>query len=897
MIHSLEGLWQADIGDSKSYPMTLPGTLDENQIGYKDEGSNQWHPADNLGEDGSIFGKTDVIPTRFTRKFTYEGPARISRKISYVPPTGKRVFFEVERARGLKLMVNEKEIPYFNEPSISTPYVFEITGLLNGDHMLTLISDNSYPGWPHDAIVFSSAATDETQTNWNGVLGYVRLRMEDPIFISSVRVYPKQERLIVKIELSAVEAYSGMLSIKSGALEQVIEQPVSLDPGIHEFEFTASIKPDALRWDEMEGHLHHLVVGLSGHQEKDIRFGIRDFGSNQKGRLTLNGRAFFMRSEANCAVFPETGYCPMTIEEWHDILSVYRAYGVNCMRFHSHCPPEAAFAAADEMGMMMQPELSHWNPRDAFESDESFSYYQTELKQILLHLANHPSFVMLTFGNELCAHALGHARMSQMLAQAHAIDDTRLYADGSNTHYGRVGCDQDSDFFASQKFYEHPLRGTFAGHDQGIEGYINNQYPNAKTNYDPSMAALRDDYQKPVISFEVGQFEVLPDFKELSAFHGILDPANYRLIQENVRNKGLETKWEQYVEASGELSKIGYREEVEAALRTEGLSGISLLGIQDFPGQGTALVGMLDAHLRSKPYDFAKPEAFHAFFRAQLPLVYLERYTYLNTETLIAPVRLANYGKHAIQGEVRYQLCGGSVSLTGVSGRINCEAGILSEAVQVEIPLKDITQPSRLNLTVSIDSVTNTYPIWVYPPVQPVCPAEIHETERLDEAACAVLERGGKVYLSPASTKEALPSSIRAQFTTDFWSVGTFSGQEGGMGQYIDRMHPIFQAFPTEAHTNWQWWPMATQRAVILPEPIEAIITEMDSYAYLRPMAQLFECRCGNGLLVFSSMGLQDLQQYPEARMLLSAIYQYMASDAFAPKQCIELGVIQSLVK
>ncbi len=117
------------------------------------------------------------------------------------------------------------------------------------------------------------------------------------------------------------------------------------------------------------------------------------------------------------------------------------------------------------------------------------------------------------------------------------------------------------------------------------------------------------------------------------------------------------------------------------------------------------------------------------------------------------------------------------------------------------------------------------------------------------------------------------------------------------MGQLIDAAHPIFGGFPTQSHTNWQWWAMATQRAVILPRPMECIIAEMDSYAYLRPMAQLVEFRCGGGKVLLSSMGLQDLQQYPEARALLASVYAYLASEEFAPKQELEPEEAAALVK
>ena len=100
----------------------------------------------------------------------------------------------------------------------------------------------------------------------------------------------------------------------------------------------------------------------------------------------------------------------MTIPEWKEMLLKYRSYGINFVRFHSHCEPEAAFAAADELGMLLQPELSHWDPKDAFGTEESYRYYRAELVDLLKTYANHPSFVMLTLGNELQAQDEGRER-------------------------------------------------------------------------------------------------------------------------------------------------------------------------------------------------------------------------------------------------------------------------------------------------------------------------------------------------------------------------------------------------------------------------------------------------------------------------------------------------------
>jgi hypothetical protein len=933
--YSLEGKWQADIGDGRLYPVTLPGTLDENGIGATDNGGNQWHPDSALGNQQDFMGER-VILTRLTRKHTYEGVAELSRKISFEAPRGKRVFLEAERARCLRLRVDGQEVPDFREPSVSTPHVFEVTDFLSPkegtEHTIVLMSDNSYQGLPHDDILYSSAATDETQTNWNGVLGYLRMRVEEPVFIERVSVYPMGSGLKVIIRISSHRHWKGNITVRSEALTSAAAMEVFGEAGDTEVMLGGQLAADHLkRWDEFEGNLYGLTVSLEGESfsgknesepfrsEKSVTFGVRDFGADSQGRLILNGRRIFLRSETNCAVYSETGYCPMAVDEWMEILTTYQSYGVNCVRFHSHCPPEAAFLAADRLGMLMQPELSHWNPRDAFETEESVAYYRAELTGILWMLANHPSFVMLTLGNELHASQKGHDCMKELLETARRMDATRLYADGSNVHYGAAGCDGNSDFYTASNYYEKELRATFAN----MKGYLNGNYPDAMANYDGVMRSLRESYQGPVFGFEVGQYEVLPDFDELEDFHGVTDPANLRHVQERVEEQGLAPVWKRYVEATGELARLCYREEIEAVLRTEDISGLSLLGLQDFPGQGTALVGMLNSHLKPKPYPFARPERFREFFTDKLPLALLPKYTFENTEILGVEVKVANYGKGSMEGRVSCRLQGpvmsiertemqpGEEVLTGIeagimskgeaaeadSRKVTCPCGKLTSVGRFSFSLKKIQSPTQLELVVAMEEAVSRYPVWVYPPVSPVCPESVYETARMDQKAEAVLEAGGAVYLAPPSTKEALPGSIQAQFSTDFWSVGTFQGQEGAMGQLIDEGHPIFREFPTQFHTNWQWWPMASQRAVILPKRYKAIVAELDSYAYLRPMAQLLECRCGKGRLLFSSMGLQDLQMYPEARTLLAAVYRYMESAEFAPEQEISPDMWRELVR
>ncbi|MFQ9477295.1 glycoside hydrolase family 2 TIM barrel-domain containing protein [Waltera sp.] len=954
----LNGKWHVVLEDGTTGQMDLPGTLDENGIGHRDVGANQWHPDAVLGNAAGEIDKDAPIATRFTRRHTYEGEARISRKIT-VPDYGTdRLFVLAERARALRLLVDGEACSVFRQGTLSTPYIFELTGAAPGEHEFTFLSDNSYPGMPKAAIYYSSAATDETQTNWNGILGECSMYTRPQNFIDSLRVYPravkkeeknkaggyvldvcvelapgakkvyKDAKIILQSEalaageledtqtLTEIISYSGEGLAEAGTDKE--ENPKTMEIWFRDLPLRENVK----LWDEDEGNLYEMAVTLdNGMSAEDkggstaecrTRFGIRSFGDNGSGRLALNGRAIFLRGEANCAEYPETGHPPMTIPEWKEMLLKYRSYGINFVRFHSHCEPEAAFAAADELGMLLQPELSHWDPKDAFGTEESYRYYRAELVDLLKTYANHPSFVMLTLGNELQAQDEGRERMRELVRTAKRMDPTRLYANGSNAFYGEEGCDPESDFYTSQSCKDVVIRGTFSG----MRGYLNENYPSADRTYDEAMAEIRKEYQKPVFSFEVGQFEVLPDFEELESFHGISDPVNLKLIKKRVEERGLLPTWEKYVEATGELSRLAYREEIEAAMRTRELSGISLLGLQDFPGQGTALVGMMNSHLEPKPYDFARPERFREFFQECRILVKLPHYTYEAGERLIAEVEAANFGKRNIEGVFCWTLAGkksvsengncepaeikskNTVIATGEDTEITiCRPGSYTEVGSLDIPLDFVEKNTALTLKVRIGDSISAYPIWVYRKTTPVCPENVYETRAFDVKTREILQNGGRVYLSPDADKESLPNSIKTQFTTDFWSVGTFTDQEGGMGQLIDTEHPILKEFPTDFHTDWQWWIMATKRAVILPHPMKTIITEMDSYAFLRPMAQLIEFRCLKGKVLLSTMELHKSQQYPEARALQTAIYEYLSGEGFEPSEEIAEEELSMLVR
>ena len=235
-----------------------------------------------------------------------------------------------------------------------------------------------------------------------------------------------------------------------------------------------------------------------------------------------------------------------------------------------------------------------------------------ELRQALRFLANHPSFVMLTLGNELASGELGHRRMEDLLSMAHAMDATRLFACGSNTHYGWYGYQaRKATFTPPSNLREQDLRATY----DNMKGYLNHRYPNAKNDYEAAMTVLRKDCGKPVFSFEVGQFEVLPDFGEIADFRGVTRAGELRAHPEKSGAKRRhgphgQSRWR----PPASCPALCYREEVEAALRTERYSRHFPAGYTGLPRPGHGAGGDAECAFAAQALSFCAAGALPGIF-------------------------------------------------------------------------------------------------------------------------------------------------------------------------------------------------------------------------------------------------------------------------------------------
>lgn len=921
---SLQGIWSVILSDGTEYEMRVPGTFDDSNIGYADtaEMADDVDGKDTLSailtdDDGNLLRPSEAfdaetfdiaeetekprILSRYTRRHRYEGSAKIVKTFTFEERPGRRLFLDIERGRQLRLFIDSEEVGHYMMPSLVTPHIFEVTGRLNGTHTLTFLTDNTFDGLPAEQILASSMASDDTQTNWNGLLGYVRLREEEAVFISRMTVLPEDNEVSVFLEISSSADGEGTVHFSSPALTRDYDQKISVRQGSTAFMIRGlKLREDAARWDEFEGNLHELTVTFMG-SEKTVLFGIRELASNKSGRFTLNGRVIFLRGETNRAVFPETGYAPTDAGAWEKIFKNYMAYGVNFVRFASWCPPEAAFDAADRLGLMLMPELSLRGGRLSA-GDETKNYYRTELTQLLRCYGSHPSFLFLAMGTEAKADDSGRIFLEELLKTAKRLDPTKAYTALTNPGTLKYALDSENDFYAAGSYADSPLCGTMHAEteEDGLRGHINTEYPGTDTEYDEAFARIRTKYKKPVIALDAGQYAAYPDFRELDIFSGHLIPDNISALQASAEKKGLLPEWPRMLAASGELKLQCCREEVEAALRTKGLSGIVFAGLQDHPGEGTAFIGMMDSHYIVKPYDFADPKRFSLFFRPTLPIVRLSRHTYTYGETLEAQVSFVNYGKTEVRTGLTSVLTSDHVVFEHRSKEKAVQPGGTAVFPQLKIRLTgdrfDTDRPLKYTLTVTACGISNSYPIWIFPDVAPVCPASVYETEVLDRKAEEILDRGGTVFFTPPSTAEVLPLSVRSEYSTDYFNASKYPAQSGTMGQLIDADHPLFRNFPTKEYTEALWWVMTTGRAMILPKPMKAIVSKLDGADRLRPLAELFECRVGRGNVLFSSMGLKEKTRYPEVRALLDSIYRYLDSYEFSPAEDLRFSDLQAML-
>ena len=687
-------------------------------------------------------------------------------------------------------------------------------------------------------------------------------------------------------------------------------QTIEVDWTKPEQELELALGDKALLWSEFTPALYRLSVSLKTDQSVDTEqatFGLRDFKA--KGRqFTMNGKVTFLRGKHDACVFPLIAHTAMDVETWRHYFQVAKQYGINHYRFHSWCPPEACFEAADIEGIYLQPELPIWGNID-IDDTELCDYLLKEGRNLHRAYSNHASFVMFGLGNEMS----GEEGLAMLIQTFKKEDNRHIYSSGSNNYLGFKGKQANEDYFTTcrvgregDKQFNTHARASFSFADAYDGGYLNHTYPNSEMDF--SSANVLCDV--PIISHETGQFQVYPNYEEIKKYTGVLKPRNFEIFKKRLEEAGMINLAYDFMMASGKWSALLYRADIEMNLRTPEWGGFQLLDLQDYPGQGSAYVGILDAFMESK--GLIAPEEWRHFCSEVVPLFCTEKFCWTNDEALTGEVEIANYSESDLNSK---QL---SWTLTDSKQQVldkgvlplQVKQGELAKVGTLKPAIAYVRKAEKVTLALSIDGTPyrNDYSLWIYPAAdKEVAPSEdICVTDDLD-AHLKYLTEGGKVLWFPSKDKHK-DQTVGGLFQTDYWNYRLFRTicenldrpvSPGTLGILTDPGHPALADFPTEFHTNWQWFPIIKQSYPMildrLSDDYRPIVQVIDNVERNHKLGLLFEFKVGNGKLLVCMSELKAVQDKPEARQFYRSILEYMESSAFAPSYSLSAKDLQDL--
>lgn len=857
--------------------IALPGTTDEAGYGEKTSGSD--------------FGI-------LTRAYKYYGPAWYQRDI-VIPEEwkGKRIFLELERVLWeSKTFIDGKEIATCD--ALNSSHWHDLGFLLPGTHQLTVrINNDMIYNIGDKGHVYS----EYTQSIWNGAVGRIRLVAKEKVRLQNPEIFtginPCSFRLTDTIQNEYTKKQTATVRYQlydraTGALEFTKDEQLILLPGATSLDFKTSLPQSIKLWDDMFPNLYTLRVSLlqKGKEidTKEIELGFREVTASES-KMLINGKPVFLRGNLDCVHFPLTGYPSCKVEDWERIFRIYKEYGLNHVRFHSWCPPEAAFIAANRIGIYIQSEtiwIDWWMsaPADRKEMDtkgypqglgknpSADNYVQQELSRMVKAYGNNPSFVMMCIGNEL-----GNSDfevMQSWMKPYKENDSRRLYA--TSTARKIMPVDQ---YMATHHIDK-------LGATRGLKG-------GASTDWDFEEVYSKTDI--PVLSHEIGQWPVYPRWDEIKKYKGVLKARNFEEFRQQARINKIEEQNDDFVSASGALNQIMYKYEIESFLRTPSCAGIQLLSLQDYQGQGEALIGWLDVFYDSK--GITTPDKFRAHHDTTVPLLRIPKFVWKSNETLSARIQLAHYGSEDLSDAMYWKIKDDANNVLS-SGKINKQTymrGSSAIAGAINVSLAPVKQAGKYTIEIGLETypVKNTWNIWIYPAELPVCPGTVYVTDRFDANCRKQLEAGASVLLD-ASALGTEHTADKISFYPLYWSLTFFPGQgKNTIGMLVKDKHPLFANFPTEAHSDWQWQSVyKNARAFYIndyPENYKPIAQPVDDFHRNNKLASIFELKVGKGKLLVSGFNLlvnesdSLVNANPVARQLKSSILQYMNSPAFNP--------------
>ncbi len=840
--------------------------------------------------EGNVKYPFFLTPSRY-----YRGAAWYKRDIT-IPNDwkGQRVELYLERPHiESTLWIDGKQVGVDN--SLATAHRYDITKYVKAGstHTIAVVVDNRLKP-SYNIGQDSHSVTDQTQGNWNGIVGKIELRATPKTYMADVQVYPdlKNKKADVRVKIISDKAVKGTITLSAESFNSpkshktdVVTEQLNIKKNENEFTITLPMGDGMLTWDEFNPALYMLSAEMTAGEMKEkqeIRFGMREFKIGAGKYFYINGRQTLLRGTVENCLFPATGYAPMDVEAWIKVFRACRNYGLNHMRFHSYCPPAAAFEAADIVGFYIQPEGPSW-PNHGVRlgnGDPVDEYLMNETIRISKEYGNSPSFCLLASGNEPYGNWVEW--VTNFVEYWEKTDSRRVY----------TGASVGNGWQWQPRNQFHVKAGA-----RGLNW--SNTRPETISDYAPNLANVNEPY----LSHEAGQWCVFPNFDEIRKYTGVNKALNFEIFRDQLYKNDMEGKGHDFFMASGKLQALCYKHEIERHLRTQGYAGFQLLCINDYSGQGSALVGVTDVFFDEKEY--ISPEEWRRFCNVTVPLARMEKFVFTNNEKLNAAIEVAHFGAAPIKNAtVKYIVRDEheAVIEQGIVAKKDIEIGSCREIGNVVVSLDKIAEAGQYNLEIAIEGTefVNDWNFWVYPTEVAVEKGDVYVAETLDQQAIEVLENGGKVLLLAAG-KITYGDDIKQQFKPVFWNTSWFKMRAPHTtGIWLNDYHRAFDGFPTDYHSDIQWWELVNHAQTMLlsdfPKGFEPLVSSIDTWFLSRKSGVLFEANVLNGRLMMTSL---DLTSKPEerivARQLYSSLLDYMNGNYFRPAHTVSVGTIQDL--
>ncbi len=836
----LSGQWQVKLDAEKQETMpqayletmTLPGTTSAAGLGMP-------NPAKETG--------------CLTDAYRFEGAVWFMRTFTAGDWTGEQTMLTLERTRKTTVYLDGR--PIGHQESLCTPHRYFLPPVHAGEHTLVIRVDNTdYP------TRGGHLTSPDTQSNWNGITGEISLTVAHTL-LTDLTVRPDLRRGCLRVHGHIIGAPDGVAGI---VLPGQMEHLLPYRRGVLDGE--CPLKGNEAFWDEAHPEIHTISIDLDG-DVYETTFGLRDVRTLGR-RLLINGRETFLRGKVDNLLYPKTGYTPTDVASWMTILGIAKEYGINHYRYHTACPPDAAFTAADLLGVYMAPELPFWGTV-AEEGEEGYDERERDFLfqegfRILREYGHHPSFLWLSLGNELWG---SKDVLNRMMRAYREADDTKLYSSGANNYqFVPDVLDEENVFVGVRLGRERLIRGSYAMCD-APQGIVQTTAPESVSNYDASIVpetlgqsgeagkvqiqygtgvkevdaqsadALIPDV--PVISHEVGQYVFYPDFSEISRYTGPLKPRNIEAMRENLERAGLYGEHEAFFRQTGHLAVECYKREIETLLRSREVSGFQLLDLQDYTGQGTALVGVLNAMMENK--GLISAEEWREFCAGTVVLGEFASFTGMMGEDIRFDVQISECDPEKQHTCIRCTLMDGERELYACDVTPGARQGRLTDAVSVTFPAecyRDAMQERITGLTVVLtleDGTRNHYPIWLIPPIDIRITREGIEKDGRMVAFVSAEEKADGAAIVVPSAEGQLP----AEYCTDFWcypmfrSISESMGKPvpvGTMGLSIDTASPLLKRFAQEDYTTPAWYAiLQTAHVQRLPADIHPAVQMIDN--------------------------------------------------------------------